>query len=37
MDNMTKLEKEARCYQLLVARDKINQELREIQDSLKEE
>ena len=34
---MTKIEKEAMCYRLLVARDAVNEKLRIIQQSLKEE
>lgn len=34
---MTKIEKEALCYRLLVSRDKINDELRKVQESLKDE
>jgi len=37
LSGMGKVEKEALCYRLLVARDKINEELRRVQDSLKEE
>jgi hypothetical protein len=35
LDIMSKIEKEALCYRLLVARDKINDDLRRVQESLK--
>ena len=35
--SMTKTEKEALCYRLLVTRDGINEELRKVQASIKEE
>jgi len=37
LGKMTLIEKEALCYRLLVARDKINDELRVVQDSIKKE
>lgn len=36
LDDMTIVEKEAYCYRLLVERDRINEELRKIQQSIKE-
>lgn len=33
---MSKTEKEALCYRLLVERDKLNERLREVQSSIKE-
>jgi len=35
LENMSKTEKEAHCYRLLIERDKINERLREAQNSLK--
>ena len=37
IENMTRVEKEALCYRLLVERDKINETLRKVQASMKEE
>lgn len=37
LKEMTKTEKEALCYRLLVERDKINATLKKVQDSMKEE
>ena len=34
--DMTKVEKEALCYRLLVDRDKINEALRQVQKSISE-
>jgi len=32
--DMSQIEKEALCYRILVARDKINEELKRVQDSI---
>lgn len=37
LETMTQTEKEAMCYRLLVERDKINEKLRVVQGSMKEE
>ncbi len=37
LDDMSKEQKEALCYRLLVERDKINEALRIVQNSMKEE
>lgn len=37
LTDMTKTEKEALCYRLLLERDKINENLRTVQESLKED
>ena len=36
LESMTKVEKEALCYRLLVERDKINEALRQVQKSIAE-
>jgi len=36
LEDMTKVEKEALCYRLLVERDKINEALRQVQKSIAE-
>ena len=37
LGDMSKIEKESLCYRLLVERDKINEKLRVVQESLKKE
>ena len=37
LEEMSKIEKEALCYRLLVSRDEINDALRTVQNSLKED
>ena len=37
LESMTETEKQALCYRLLLERDKINEQLREVQESLKGE
>ena len=34
--DMSQVEKEALCYRLLVARDKINEKLRDVQESIQD-
>lgn len=36
LDSMSIIEREAMCYRLLVERDKINEQLRLVQNSMKE-
>ena len=37
LETLSKIEKEALCYRLLKERDKINESLRAVQNSIKEE
>jgi hypothetical protein len=37
LGSMNQVEKEALCYRLLLERDKINDSLRKVQDSMKED
>lgn len=37
LESMSKVEKEALCYRLLLDRDRINEQLRQVQESLKKE